>query len=66
MLKLFVGKLKSKWPSLLNVLNAYPSSAIDFKDHEKRMFKVNGKYLKYFYIGDLRVAKVEALHFNDI
>lgn len=64
-LKLFVGKLKSKWPDPFIVVNVYPSKVIELEDHTKRRFIVNDQRLNHFYIGLLRASKVEALHFKD-
>lgn len=65
-LKLFVGKLKSKWSGLFVVSNIYPSGAIKLPDHEKRRLVTNGKRLKYYHLGGTGAAKVESFHFKNV
>lgn len=50
-LKLFVGKLKSKWSRLFIVTNVYSGGAIELEDHEKMRFMVNGQRLKHYLVG---------------
>ena len=50
-LKLFPGKLKSRWTCPFEVTQVFPSSAIEIKDQTRAPFKVNGQRLK-LYIND--------------
>lgn len=59
-LKFFAGKLTSKRLGPLTVVNMYPRGEIELGDHKKRRFTMKDQWLKYFYVGGLRAAKVEA------
>lgn len=43
------------------MVNMYHNGEIKLEDLEKRRFTVNGQWMKHFYVGGLRDAKVEAL-----
>ncbi|XP_075091569.1 uncharacterized protein LOC142171770 [Nicotiana tabacum] len=48
-LKLFMGKLKSKWSGLLKIVNVSPYGAIELESKDGlRTFKVNGQRVKYY------------------
>jgi hypothetical protein len=52
-LKLFPGKLKSRWSGPFKVTKVFPYGAIEVKDPEsERTFKVNGQRLKSYYGGE--------------
>ncbi|KAM6563679.1 hypothetical protein CsatB_023677 [Cannabis sativa] len=49
-LKLFLGKLKSRWSGPFTVMEVYPFGAVVVKDEKSgREFKVNGQRLKYYW-----------------
>ncbi|XP_062100057.1 uncharacterized protein LOC133805926 [Humulus lupulus] len=57
-LKLFLGKLKSRWSGPFLVVNVYPYGAVEL--HEKgseREFKVNGQRLKHYWGGEVERNK---------
>ncbi|XP_047263741.1 uncharacterized protein LOC124896247 [Capsicum annuum] len=59
-LKLFVGKLRSKWSGSFVISNVYPSGVIELEDHEKKRFVVNGQRLKHYHVGGLGATKIES------
>ncbi|XP_075479386.1 uncharacterized protein LOC142520268 [Primulina tabacum] len=48
-LKLFPGKLKSRWSGPFVVETVYPHGAIELKCNDGRTFKVNGQWIKPYY-----------------
>ena len=63
-LKLFRGKLKSRWTSPFEVTQVFPSRAIEIKDQDRAPFKVNGQRLKA-YIGDSYDACLTIMELRD-
>ncbi|XP_012844350.1 PREDICTED: uncharacterized protein LOC105964371 [Erythranthe guttata] len=60
-LRLFPGKLKSRWSGPFIVQQIFPHGAIEIKDREsERVFKVNGNRLKHYWGdgGERQVALV--------
>ena len=58
-LKLFLGKLKSKWSGLFLVKSVSPHGAVELITSEgDRSFKVNGQRVKQYQGGDLPKEKV--------
>jgi len=57
-LKLFPGKLKSRWSGPFKVKTVFPHGAVEiFEDDPDKTFKVNGQRLKHYYGGPVeRVA----------
>ena len=51
-LKLFPGKLKSRWSGPFKVVKVYPHGAVDLANAKGEIFKVNGHHLKPYFIGD--------------
>ena len=47
-LKLFPGKLKSKWPGPYSVISVSPFGAIDLRADDGQEFKVNGQRLNHY------------------
>ena len=47
-LKLFPGKLKSRWSGPYTVVTSTPFGAVTLKDESGSEFKVNGQRLKHF------------------
>jgi hypothetical protein len=56
-LRLFPGKLKSRWSGPFIVVRVYPYGAVDVKD-DNRVFKVNGQRLKEYLDTDDQVKEV--------
>ncbi|XP_073017209.1 uncharacterized protein [Primulina eburnea] len=53
-LKLFPGKLKSRWSGPFVVETVYPHGAIELKCSDGRTFKVNGQRVKAYYRTEVR------------
>ncbi|XP_058755550.1 uncharacterized protein LOC131628739 [Vicia villosa] len=49
-LKLFPGKLRSRWSGPFEVTKVYPSGAVEIKGKSSDSFIVNGKRLKHYHI----------------
>ena len=49
-LKLFHGKLKSRWSGPFKVIKVHPYRAIDIANDKVESFKVNGHHLKPYFI----------------
>ena len=52
-LKLFLGKLKSRWSGPFKVIKIYPHGAIDIANEKGEVFKVNIHNLKPYLIGEV-------------
>ncbi|XP_062104216.1 uncharacterized protein LOC133815384 [Humulus lupulus] len=53
-LKLFPGKLKSRWSGPFTVVEVYPFGAVLVReDQSRREFKVNGQRLKHYWGGEV-------------
>ena len=64
-LRLFSGKLRSRWIGPFVVTNVFPHGAIEIQSMAtSKVFKVNGRRLKPFYEG-LQVENVEKLELED-
>ncbi|XP_057997935.1 uncharacterized protein LOC131176932 [Hevea brasiliensis] len=50
-LRLFPGKLKSRWSGPFKVIKVYPHGAVDIWSENSGLFKVNGQRLKIYLIG---------------
>ena len=48
-LKLFPGKLKSRWSGPFQVKQVYPHGAVELSNKANETFKVNGQCLKPYY-----------------
>ena len=51
-LKLFPGKLRSRWSGPFTVTKVYPYGAIEVFSGNTGLFKVNGQRLKHYFDGD--------------
>ena len=51
-LRLFPGKLKSRWSGPFKVVKVYPYGAIEISNEKGKTFKVNGHRLKPYLIGE--------------
>ena len=63
-LKLFPGKLKSRWTGPFEVTQVFPSRAIEIKNQDRASFKVNGQRLKV-YINDSYDACLTIIELRD-
>ncbi|XP_073137280.1 uncharacterized protein [Henckelia pumila] len=52
-LRLFPGKLKSRWSGPYKITRVYPSGAIEIKDARNESFTVNSQRLKHYVGGDV-------------
>ncbi|XP_070052179.1 uncharacterized protein [Nicotiana tomentosiformis] len=63
-LRMFLGKLKSKWIGPFEVVHVTPFGALDLKNKNGEIFRVNGHRLKH-YLGKVDDVHVVALlHFK--
>ena len=51
-LKLFLGKLRSRWSGPFVITKVFPYGAVELKSEDDRTFKVNGHLLKHFHEGE--------------
>jgi hypothetical protein len=49
-LRLFPGKLRSRWAGPFEVTKVFPSGAIEIKSQSNETFTVNGQRLKHYYL----------------
>lgn len=56
-LKLFPGKLKSRWSGLFIVVKVFPYGAVEIRGEARNEFKVNGQRLKLYLGGQFDHAK---------
>ncbi|GKD92016.1 reverse transcriptase domain-containing protein [Tanacetum coccineum] len=64
-LKMYPGKLKSKWsgPNIVKIV--YPHGAIEITDRDGFSFKVNGQRLKKYYGGNINKEDDEVIEFKN-
>ena len=62
-LKLFPGKLKSRWSSPFKVIEVHPYGVIDITNDKGESFKVNGHRLKPYFI-DKAIDPQESISFS--
>ncbi|XP_073137679.1 uncharacterized protein [Henckelia pumila] len=55
-LKLFLGKLKSRWSGPFLVEKVYPHGAIELRCTDGRTFKVNGQRVKHYFGNEVQHA----------
>ncbi|GJS00625.1 reverse transcriptase domain-containing protein [Tanacetum coccineum] len=66
-LKMYPGKLKSKWSGPNIVKMVYPHGAIEITDRDGFSFKVNGQRLKKYYRGNIDKEDDDVIEFeNDV
>ena len=51
-LKLFPGKLKSRWSGPFTVIKVYPHGAVELSNKEGESFKVNEQRVKTYVMGE--------------
>ena len=66
-LRLFPGKLKSKWTGPYTVTQLFPHGAVELETKEGVRFKVNGQRIK-IYLGHAESANevIEAYHLDEV
>ncbi|GJU69630.1 reverse transcriptase domain-containing protein [Tanacetum coccineum] len=64
-LKMYPGKLKSKWSGPNIVKTVYPHGAIEITDRDGFSFKINGQRLKKYYRGDIDKEDDEVIEFEN-
>nr|GEX55904.1 DNA-directed DNA polymerase [Tanacetum cinerariifolium] len=52
-LKIFLGKLKTRWPGPFIVTQVLPYGTVELSQTERPNFKVNGHRLKHYFRGDI-------------
>ncbi|GKF34122.1 hypothetical protein Tco_0107322 [Tanacetum coccineum] len=66
-LKMYPGKLKSKWSGPNIVKMVYPHGAIEITDRDGFSFEVNGQRLKKYYRGNIDKEDDDVIEFkNDV
>ena len=53
-LRLFSGKLKSRWSGPFKIKQRFPFRAVELWDKNGQVFRVNGQWLKHYYGGEER------------
>ncbi|GKD66512.1 hypothetical protein Tco_1308620, partial [Tanacetum coccineum] len=64
-LKMYPGKLKSKWSGPNIVKTVYPYGAVEIIDMNGFNFKVNGQRLKKYYEGNIDKEDDEVIEFEN-
>ncbi|GJZ57003.1 hypothetical protein Tco_0612497, partial [Tanacetum coccineum] len=64
-LKMYPGKLKSKWSGPNIVKTVYPHGVIEITDRDGFSFKINGQRLKKYYRGDIDKEDDEVIEFEN-
>ncbi|XP_074297163.1 uncharacterized protein LOC141627855 [Silene latifolia] len=64
-LRLFPGKLKSRWSGLYTVTAVTKFGSVELENSEGKRFKVNDQYVKHYYDANDVVSKVEVLYFDN-
>ncbi|XP_056697766.1 uncharacterized protein [Spinacia oleracea] len=63
-LKLFPGKLKSRWTGPFIVVRVFPHGTIEIRNDSMATFKVNGHRLKHYYLGD-PIGSIASIDLHD-
>ncbi|XP_073121426.1 uncharacterized protein [Henckelia pumila] len=61
-LKLFPGKLKSRWSRPFLVETVYPHGSIELRCTDGRVFKVNGQRVKNYFVNEVPPASSALLN----
>ncbi|XP_022873162.1 uncharacterized protein LOC111392130 [Olea europaea var. sylvestris] len=56
-LKLFLGKLQSRWSGPYTIIQVFPHGAVEITHDSKGTFKINGQRLKHYWGGDFSKEK---------
>ena len=60
-LKLFPGKLKSKWPGPFTVVQVFPYGGVEIMPPEKGQFKANAQRLKSYFGGEFHTRRQDTI-----
>ena len=60
-LKLFPGKLKSKWSGPFIVVQVFPYGGVEIMHSEKGQFKVNAQRLKPYFGGEFHTGRQDTI-----
>ncbi|GJR83305.1 hypothetical protein Tco_0154090 [Tanacetum coccineum] len=52
-LKIFSGKLKSRWSGPFTIAHVYPYGTVELSQNSRPNFKVNGHRIKHYFRGDV-------------
>lgn len=63
-LKLFPGKLKSKWSGPFKVSQVFPSGVMELESKDGSLFKVNGQRIKN-YVGPMDEVNLSSMVYLD-
>ncbi|GJU64642.1 reverse transcriptase domain-containing protein [Tanacetum coccineum] len=61
-LKIFSGKLKTRWSGPFTITKVFPYGTIELSQPNGPNFKVNGHHVKHYFGGDLPPKEVQDLH----
>ncbi|XP_012482897.1 uncharacterized protein LOC105797479 [Gossypium raimondii] len=65
-LKLFLGKLKSRWPGPFEVIKTYPHRAVNIHDNKTgSTFKINDQHLNHYWGAQVNQNK-QAIDLRDV
>ena len=65
-LKLFPGKLKSKWSGPFTITQVFTFGAVELQAEDNHIFKVNGSLLKHFYEGQNNGGIATIMDLSDV
>ena len=65
-LKLFPGKLKSRWSGPFQIKTVYPHGAVEIWSKDTRNFKVNGQRLKVYFHSDIVLVIASSALLNPV
>ena len=63
-LRLFPGKLKSRWSGPFVVKQVFPYVTVEIEEEDGQIFKVNGHRLKHYISGQILECPQEVLYFD--
>ncbi|GKE31896.1 reverse transcriptase domain-containing protein [Tanacetum coccineum] len=63
-LKIFSGKLKSRWFGPFTIAEVFPYGTVELSQPDDPNFKVNGHQIKHYYGGDIPAMDVPDLHLS--
>src|SRR5436190_10615225 len=64
-LRLFPGKLKSRWTGPFIINRVFSNGAVELLNRDNQSFKVNGQRLKHYFEGETITEGVEKLFLQD-
>ncbi|GKE89658.1 hypothetical protein Tco_1567133 [Tanacetum coccineum] len=63
-LKIFLGKLKSRWSSTFTIAEVFPYGTVELSRPNGPKFKVNGHRIKHYFGGDIPAMDVSDLQLS--